>query len=135
MACLRTDCISYFHDHNDLRIRCLTNEGNITKHFLIELGTRKHAVWKFENEFRFRIIAWFPRGQEGSFDFLSPREIVDNSVSTRFVDVQLDEAALSEAQITLGPKATDAHHLIVDSLCARYAPGITGVGRSTIRIR
>jgi Protein of unknown function (DUF2971) len=127
--------ISYFDDPDDLKIQCLTNDSDITRHSLMELGTRKNAIWKFENEFRFRIIAWFPTGQDGSFDFLSPREIQKYPVLTKFVDVRLDEAALNEAQITLGPKATDAHHLIVESLCARYAPGITSVGRSTIRIR
>jgi hypothetical protein len=124
--------IEYFNDYNSLRVQCLSSDGTIRKHSIKDLGSRKHTNWRFENEYRFRLFASFPEGQEGDLTFLSPEEI--REVVTKLVDVPLDQCALNEARILLGPKTTDAHRLMVESLCARYAPKID-ISKSAIRIR
>lgn len=106
------------------------------KYDLRMLGTKKHKAWEFEHEIRFRLLATsgYLSDLGGASASISPESFIHTPVVTQHVDVPIDDTAIAEAEVVLGPKTTGEQQAVVESLCAQYAPSAS-VRRSSIQIR
>jgi hypothetical protein len=127
--------IRYFKDPKDLEIICIKNLPEHPFYDVRELGTRKHAHWQFEEEVRFRLLATFGYSREKDHA-LSPEDLKASPIFTEFVDAGIDDSALNEARIVLGPKTSSEDHNIVKSLCEKHAAPVSGrISKSSIELR
>jgi hypothetical protein len=125
----------YFEDPKYLEVTCIKNLPEHPFYDVRELGTRKHAHWHFEEEVRFRLLATFGYSKEKDYA-LSPEDLKASPVFTEFVDVGIDDSALNEARIVLGPKTSSADHDIVENLCEKHvAPASSHTSKSSIKLR
>lgn len=125
----------YFEDPKDLEITCIKNVPEHPFYDVRELGTRKHAPWRFEEEVRFRLLATFGYSMNKD-QALSPQSLKDSPVFTEFVDVEMDASALNNARIILGPTTSSEEHGIVESLCEKHATPISShISKSLIKLR
>ena len=94
-----------------------------------DLGLFKHKRWVFEKESRFVLLILPGKrfnnihtfGKELSqwvLDVMSNN--IPNSIS--HYDMQLDPTALNSSEILLSPNCNESDRIIVESLCAKYAP-------------
>jgi hypothetical protein len=83
------------------------------------VGTIKSEDWSFEKEVRFRTfgVAEYTTDRED----MSPETLSELIIDTEFVDIPLDNSALDEMEILLGPKISDGEHLLIESLRDKYA--------------
>jgi hypothetical protein len=99
---------------------------------LNNLGDAKIRYWQFEQEWRFRVYAT-PTG----FPVLGSADIGINvllpGVPVDYIDVPINKKCLSQLEILIGPRGTEAHEIIVASLTSKYAPNAR-VAKSKIRI-
>lgn len=90
-------------------------------------GYYKNKRWEFQNETRFVIYA-LPINPllEGANPELSTIIInallLNKSLPFKYYDMQLNNKALENIEITLSPSATDAQRTIAQSLIEKYAP-------------
>ena len=90
---------------------------------LYDLGLFKKKCWEFEQEWRFKIFAFPPEFEltdDPYFSALANPEKYPIEVS--YVDFPLEPGIFNEAEFTLGPNATEAQYLILESLIEKYAP-------------
>lgn len=127
--------VRYFSDEALLRATNVSQMGGRPRIDFRVLGTAKHRCWDFEHEVRYRVFAVFGYAtDEFNHDWMTPDSLIRSPVVTEFVDVPLDQTAVEEAGIMLGPKATDSDRMVVESICSRYAPNAT-IERSSIPVR
>jgi hypothetical protein len=124
------------------------------KYDLSELGLRKTKFWSFERESRFRLVAMLPdmavQLDQGRWEWAenSPRRHVapptdiftaqgfkNFPVVSEHLYAPLREDALQRLEITLGPSAEDAHHILISLLCKKYLGYLPVIRPSEVRLR
>lgn len=91
-----------------------------------KIGTYKTKDWSFQSEVRYKLNV-LPRkftGKKIDFENIPIME-------KKHLDISLRHDALSLMKIVLGPKATESHSVIVESLRDRYNPKAT-IKRSSL---
>lgn len=86
---------------------------------LLHLGLAKYDYWRFEKEWRYRVIGMPFEGKWSKKDYA---KFMGGPIS-EYLDVHLDQSALSELIVQLGPRATLSEAVIVELLLKEYAPG------------
>lgn len=84
-----------------------------------KIGTVKSEHWRFEQERRFLIVPdalWNPELKR----FEHNREFLTTPVNEKYIDIPLDTSALDSVEVTLGPAAAEAEHIIVETLLDQY---------------
>ncbi|KAB2970348.1 DUF2971 domain-containing protein [Zoogloea sp.] len=103
---------------------------------LMDAGNFKHTCWAFEDEWRYKVLAT-PIAVAETLDsslIKTLTDTVENPVLSQYVDVPLDESALSEIEILLSPNRDPALLILVESVLSRY--GIEKrIEESRIKIR
>lgn len=126
--------VRYVADH-ELMEQNFFPDRPIARYDLRQLGIKKSIIWAHEREIRFRIFASPSYSPEiDDFDWMSPQSFIDNPVITPYVDIPLDNTALSEAEVMLGPHISTEQRKAVEELCAQYAPNAKIV-ESRLQIR
>lgn len=106
------------------------------------LGRQKSNLWSFQQECRFRLLLR-PNSENSTAisssleDFSSAWQHVPNINTVRpkqFIDFKLDENAMKQMEILLGPKTTPAEEVIVKSLGEKFEL-LGNIQKSSIRIR
>jgi hypothetical protein len=108
-----------YKDNPLLTDRCFEAREQTVKIDLLSIGHSKHNHWFFEREWRYKIIGMPFEGTWNSTDLENFFEIPQNE----FIDVQLDESAIDEMIIQLGPKASLSECIMVNLLVKEYAKG------------
>ena len=118
--------VEYTSDYDKLYPKLVTHEGD---KFSIALGIHKNIHWEFQHEWRY-ILHFYP------LDFNQDPGRVTTSVQIMankllhgletqpfpFYDLQLDDTAFDQMEITLSPKISAGNRLIVKSLIEKYNP-------------
>lgn len=114
--------IVYTNDPKERVVTCLESgiAGEMIR--LEDLGQTKSLHWQFEQEWRYRVLATFsevhPQPLTGfNQHYVHPREI---RLSMQHVDICLDNTALQEMNVLLGPCCNEAHLAIVTALMASH---------------
>ena len=120
--------MEYTDDENLLNPKIITQIGNNMGYKLDGIGVYKKAIWKIENEWRYRLNI-FPIDKNvntGNF-FDRYSELVDKkyppSISKYFVKIK--DGSFQKMKIILGPKAEPGDFEIVNSLVKTYNPEAT----------
>jgi hypothetical protein len=130
--------IHYTNDPEYLRIPCVHEKPEGSRVYFHDLGVVKTTPWAYEQEWRYRIIgAMSDIFEREGFDEQERQQRLDLQtypVITTYIDVPLDESALSAIEITLGPKCDISHATIVEALVEKFVPSAT-IQQSGLRIR
>jgi len=103
-----------------------------------KIGKFKLQDWEFEQECRFLILNIdfkFVTGINSEF-FTKHKEEIDSKLNSSPTElyVPFKESILSEVEILMGPKTTEADRIIVEALVAKYAPSIIKIEKSNKKI-
>lgn len=116
--------VYYTNEENYIRSKILHKSYNdyITIN-LHDLGMFKTKCWEFEQEWRFKILA-FPDESSLPDDELTKEHLDLDTypIINKFIDVNLEPGIFNEAEFVLGPKASEAQHILLTSLIEKYAP-------------
>lgn len=93
------------------------NEDHTVDTELLHLGLTKHDYWKFEKEWRYKIIGMPFEGKWMKDDYSKFFEVP----ISEHLDLYLDETVFSEMIVQLGPKATISESTIVNLLIKEHA--------------
>lgn len=93
------------------------------------LGIHKNIHWEFQHEWRY-ILQFYPVNINQDPNILPTSvQIMANKIlhglekqPFPFYDLQLDDVAFSEMEITLSPRISAGYRLIVNSLIEKYNP-------------
>lgn len=95
---------------------------------MFRIGRYKNELWKFQNEYRYIIKSvpvGFKLGKTNSENleqkYNKLNEFEPNDKHKNGIFVKINPEKLNEIEIVLGPKCTEAHKLIVDSLLEKYS--------------
>lgn len=104
------------------------------------LGTKKHSLWKFQQEVRFLLFAISKKHvrepDNWPYPYFLEAIIRKKLTDIEYIDMIFDRNVFNEAEILLGPKSTLADETIVQALISHYLPGFKGkVLKSELRIR
>ncbi|MBV7509736.1 DUF2971 domain-containing protein [Bacillus sp. sid0103] len=90
---------------------------------LHDLGMFKEKCWEFEQEWRFKILA-FPNESSLPDDEITKENLDLNTypIIEKSINVNLETGIFNEAEFMLGPKASEAQHILLTSLIEKYAP-------------
>lgn len=95
---------------------------------LPKIGKFKHKRWAFQEETRFAITILpvnplvLPIPNDAGTVVM--KCLYDNlQLPFTYYYMSLKQSALNKMTITLNPSATEAQHILVEALCAKYAPG------------
>ena len=101
--------------------QCFEVKDSIVDVNLLHIGQFKHDHWRFEKEWRYKIIGMPFEGkwQKKDYDYF-----LNNVPLNQYIDVPLDDSVIKEMIIQLGPKATLAEEIIIDLLVKEYAKGV-----------
>ncbi|MEA3318920.1 MAG: DUF2971 domain-containing protein [Bacillota bacterium] len=127
--------VFYSDDEKYLNSTVLSKENGSIRVNLYDLGMFKQKCWEYEQEWRFKILA-FPDEVYLPDDELT-KDMLDLKkypVKNTFIDVPLESNIFNEAEFTLGPKTTEAQFLLIESLVEKYSPQAT-INRSNLQIR
>jgi hypothetical protein len=103
------------------------------------IGLYKKTEWKFQKEWRY-IIRVFPRKLDSMSKKIDLFEEIQEGINHKmdvpmpFLDVSISEDAFKDMSIMLGPKATGAQRIIVESLISQYNSTIK-IEESQIKVR
>lgn len=94
------------------------------------IGKYKDAVWKFQEEWRYKLFFWPITMEE--FKNINSVEAQQNLISIikekdlpfQYYDLKIDEEKFKYMEILVGPKANDAQKIIIESLINKYNKGI-----------
>lgn len=127
----------YYTDDPTYRNRKLVYRKAGAAHFYPhDLGMVKGAHWSYEQEWRFKIAAFAFDAQYPDNEYLNKvmLDLAAYPVEAAALFIPLDDSALNELKVTLGPKADDATLKFVERILAEHAPSAT-LARSQVRIR
>jgi len=127
----------YYNDDPAYRARKLVHRrGGVANYYPYDIGMVKGADWSHEEEWRFRIAALSFETQFPDDTYLNEvtLDFEEYPVETQALFVPLDESALDELEITIGPKADGTVVVDVGNMLSKFAPRADLV-RSQIRIR
>lgn len=96
------------------------------------LAAVKEMHWSFQKEYRFIIsAAWAPNRDYSTEKEAYIEELCNGwrtkgrmSAKSLHVDLRLSPSAFDSAEVTMGPLATEATQILVESLVATHAPNI-----------
>lgn len=114
--------IRYVESELDLYEDTVFPEDSRVVYDLRRLGTKKHVSWSFESEVRFRILASIGYGDETLGEFISPNALRERPVSTKYADIKMDPRVFQSMEVMMSPGSTEAHRIVVEALCEKYAP-------------
>ena len=121
--------VEYTSDASKLYPKLVTYEGDKFSISLGTLGIHKNIHWEFQHEWRY-ILQFYPVNINQNPNILPTSvQIMANKIlhglekqPFPFYDLQLDDVAFSEMEITLSPKISAGYRLIVNSLIEKYNP-------------
>jgi Protein of unknown function (DUF2971) len=127
--------IYYSDEEKYILSNVISNVGDHVRINLYDLGMFKQKCWEYEQEWRFKILAfpdevYFPN-DELTKDILN---LGKYPIKNTFIDVPLESGIFNDAEFTLGPKSTEAQYIILESLVEKYSPQAT-INRSNLQIR
>ncbi len=82
------------------------------------LGREKNIVWEFQKECRFYIHQF--SNLKNLDDFYNSNIDLNESYKYDFYDLKVDETAINNIIVTLGPKCNYGHKIIVKTLLDKY---------------
>ncbi len=104
------------------------------------LGKYKRTVWAFQDEWRYKLFI-SPFAFDASIrdpQFIDPLYVMQlfrtSALPFPFFDMDIDQGAFEQMEITLGPKVSDAEEVIIQSLVNQYNPSAK-IHKSTLKIR
>lgn len=127
--------IHYSDEEKYILSNVISNVGEHIRINLYDLGMFKQKCWEYEQEWRFKILA-FPDELELPNNELT-KDILNLEkypIKNTYIDVQLESNIFNEAEFTLGPKSTEAQYILLESLVEKYSPQAT-INRSNLHIR
>ena len=122
--------VEYTSDLNKLYPKLVTHNGEQFSIALGSLGIQKNIHWEFQHEWRY-ILQFYPLNinQKNLDSVTASVQIMANKLlyglekqPFPFYDLQLDDNAFSEMEITLSPKISVGNRLIVNALVDKYNP-------------
>lgn len=121
--------VEYTSDPSKLYPKVVTYEGEKFSISLGDLGIHKNTHWEFQHEWRY-ILHFYPLNINQSPNvLLNSVQIMANNIlhglekqPFPFYDLQLDDVAFSEMEITLSPQISPGYRLIVHALVEKYNP-------------
>lgn len=127
--------IYYSDEEKYLHSNVLSTVDDHIRINLYDLGMFKKKCWEYEQEWRFKILA-FPEevylpNDELTKDILNLEKF---PIKNTYIDVPLESGIFNEAEFTLGPKTTEAQFLLLESLVEKYSPEAS-INRSNLQIR
>lgn len=127
----------YYSDAPQYReLQCIEKVQGKTLLSLHDLGMFKNTYWEFEQEWRYKILATISERVLDS-ELFKGDPVLDldkHPVIEQKLFVPLDATSFDEMEILLGPRTTNAHELIVNSLIKTYAPKAS-ISKSKINVR
>jgi Protein of unknown function (DUF2971) len=127
--------IHYSNEEKYLHSNVLSNVDDHIRINLYDLGMFKQKCWEYEQEWRFKILAFpdevYLPNDELTIDILNLEKF---PIKTTYIDVPLESDIFNEAEFTLGPKSTEAQYILLESLVKKYSPQAT-INRSNLQIR
>lgn len=127
----------YYTDNEEYLIpHCIQEHDYFTKMILYDLGKAKNSYWSFEAEWRFMLYAVpyeirMSRASAMRDAFLN---LEDHPVLEREYFLCVDQTAIEEMTIRLGPRVNAAQKLIVEALCDKYCKNVK-IENSMLRVR
>lgn len=102
---------------------------------LSELGKHKRTLWSFQREWRY-VLEVFPMTSElyRHYESRNIDAIVSLALDAmrkgqepdiHFIDIPIKQTSLEQLEVTLGPKMSKGHRILVESLIQKYAPSAT----------
>ncbi|MVX66954.1 DUF2971 domain-containing protein [Clostridium chromiireducens] len=94
------------------------------------IGKYKDDVWKFQEEWRYKLFFWPITMEE--FKNIKSREeqngllskVKEKDLPFQYYDLKIDGEKFQEMEILVGPRANDAQKIIIESLINKYNKGI-----------
>ncbi len=103
-----------------------------------DLAKIKRECWTFQEETRFVLLATSSDGDD-LFDRRNRLESIHKGLrkpNVEYIDMILDDAAFTDMEILIGPKASPASRIIIESLIDKFVPNFCGkINNSNILIR
>lgn len=122
--------VIYTNNQNDLRPKLIDLEDNCQTIWSAKIGKYKEMHWQFQSESRYRIIVYPKDGFKVSGDKFTFK----NKMNLKYIDIPIRPDAFESMSILLGPKQSEAHKIIVESLIEKYNPKIK-LENSSLKIR
>lgn len=123
--------VIYTSDNNLLKPKIITEtEGELSIAFG-NLGIYKNKAWEFQEEWRFKMIL-MPFSVEEALN--NPTQITNEIIKSivlesykmpAFIDLEIDDKAMKEMEITISPFMTDGNRRIVNDLIEKYCNSAT----------
>lgn len=139
--------VEYTNDEEKLNQQLIhyDSETNISTVSAFEIAKYKREVWRFQDEWRFRLQCYnaAPRSLHGKIEeeeyiALMHRALstLDGNVSRKYFYLELNNEAFEGIEILLGPKVDIAHKIMVKALIDSYCPtAVLSSSNLTGRIR
>lgn len=106
-----------------------------------KLGNYKREIWKFQNEWRYKITIvpmgineYNPPSFETNKEYIRRLEDKANMPVDQRLFLKLDGDALRNLEVLLGPKMTEAEKIMAIALLEKYAPN-SSLRESSLRIK
>ena len=122
--------VEYTNEDNKLRPKLRSREGGQDV-VTLRIGTYKATHWAFQSEWRYslRIFPFRPDFYKADSTSNLVTESINSiikglSVPFTYFDVPLNEKKLSQMEVVLGPKSSEADKIVVESIVERFSPGI-----------
>lgn len=131
--------VEYTKNEGEHLINCIKKIGETKIYLLDTLGTKKKIHWSFEKEWRYKVLASFsqvhcdPQGNDGVVtDVESLLLLKNNEVTTEFLLVDINNEALQQIEIMIGPSPDPSTEIIVNALLSKHDINAT-ITRSKIK--
>ncbi|MGE9752820.1 DUF2971 domain-containing protein [Bacillus inaquosorum] len=127
--------IHYTNDKELLQKEVLCNQEGYISTSLYDLGMFKQKCWEYEQEWRFKILAFFEEFNLPNDEFTNKvLDLKTYPIMNTFIDVPLESGIFNEAELILGPKTTQGQYIILESLVEKYSPNAK-IRRSRLQLR
>ncbi|MBI9015483.1 MAG: DUF2971 domain-containing protein [Clostridiales bacterium] len=126
-----------YEQHKLIKLINLENEELNSIEYTKLAGIKKKC-WNFQNETRFVLLATLSDG-DGIFDKQNSIESLYNGLkksNVEYIDMIFDDAVFSDMEILIGPNASPASKIIIESLINKFLPSFCGkIEHSNLLIR
>ncbi|MEE6451715.1 DUF2971 domain-containing protein [Gottfriedia acidiceleris] len=127
--------IYYTDDEKYLYSKVLNQDEQNIRINLYDLGMFKKKSWEFEQEWRFKILALHEEVYLPNDEYTKMiLDLETYPIIQKYIDINLEPDIFNEAEITLGPKASEAQYIILNALIEKFAPQAK-IHRSNLQIR
>lgn len=119
--------VDYTSETDKLLPQIIERNDERVKLALDKMGKYKNVGWKFQKEWRY-ILYLYPLDINNPTEVLHPEKMMYRMMNDEanmpfdHIDLELDEDAFSNMEITLSPKISNGNRLIVNDLVAKYNP-------------